>query len=197
MADPGGLEDGIGAALGAADVAAVLLPLPDANERALINGVKTLAACVQARGTAVLLEGRADLVARAGADGAHLSGLADFTAALPGLKPDRIAGCGALTTRHDAMLAAEAGADYVMFGEPDASGNRPPFGAVLERVAWWAEVFEVPCVGYALDYPEIAPLAQAGADFVAVGRFVFDDPRGPARALADAANVLLTAEAAE
>ena len=40
------------------------------------------------------------------------------------------------------MLAAEAGADYVMFGEPDGTGARPAFAAIEERVAWWAEVFE-------------------------------------------------------
>ena len=47
------------------------------------------------------------------------------------------------------MLAGEAGADYVMFGEPDRRGGRPPFDAIVERVEWWAELFELPCVGYA------------------------------------------------
>ena len=50
------------------------------------------------------------------------------------------------------MVAAEAGADYVMFGEPDAAGERPGFAAIEERVAWWAEVFEAPCVGYAASH---------------------------------------------
>src|SRR5690606_4049973 len=104
---------------------------------------------VQGAGAALLLEGRPDLVARAGADGAHLTGIERLNAAVGMLKPDRIAGCGGLATRHDAMTAAEASADYVMFGGPDAAGQRPSFTAVLERVAWWAEVFEVPCVGYA------------------------------------------------
>ena len=60
------------------------------------------------------------------------------------------------------MLAAEAGADYVMFGEPDAAGERPSFEAIEERVAWWAEVFEIPCVGFAAAPEEVAPLATAG-----------------------------------
>ena len=47
------------------------------------------------------------------------------------------------------MLAGESGADYAMFGEPDHDGRRPRFEAVLERVAWWAEVMTIPCVGYA------------------------------------------------
>ena len=64
--------------------------------------------------------------------------------------------------------------------------RRPSFEAILERVEWWAEVFEIPCVGYAAHLDEIGPLSAAGADFIAVGAFVFDDPRGPAAALKDA-----------
>ena len=196
-ADPAQLADGIAAALGAADVAAVLVPLTGDDERALLNGVKALAPAVQGAGAALLLDGRPDLVARAGADGAHLTGIDQFNAALASLKPDRIAGCGALATRHDAMTAAEAGADYVMFGEPDESGHRPSFEALLERVEWWAEVFEVPCVGHAASLEEIAPLSAAGADFVAVGNFIFDDTRGLAAAMKDAMHRLVIPEAVE
>lgn len=177
----------LAAMLDAADIASVLLRLPDGDERTLINRVKELAPVVQDRGAALLLEGRPDLVARSGADGAHLVGTAALTAALPMLKPDRIAGVGDLHTRHDAMVAAEAGTDYVMFGEPGADGRRPSFEAVLDRVEWWAEVFETPCVAFAATLDEIAPLAAAGADFVAVGEAVLADPRGPAAAIAEAA----------
>ena len=133
-----------------------------------------------------MLDNRPELVARSGADGAHLSGIDALSDALSGLKPDRIAGAGGLETRHDAMLAAEAGADYVMFGEPD-EGQRPSFEAVIERVEWWADVFEIPCIGFCRNLDEIAPLAEAGADFVALGDFIFGDPRGPAAAIAAAA----------
>jgi thiamine-phosphate pyrophosphorylase len=113
------------------------------------------------------------------------------------LQPDRIAGCGGLATRHDAMLAAEAGADYVLFGEPDAAGHRPSFEAVADRVTWWAEIFEPPCVGFAAALAEVNALATAGADFVAVGDCIFADGRGPAAALADAAQRLALPEAVE
>jgi thiamine-phosphate pyrophosphorylase len=189
-----GLTDTLAAMLDAADVAAVLLALPASAERALITGVKAVAPMVQAKGAALLLDGHADLVARSGADGAHLTGIDAFGNAFASLKPERIAGCGGLATRHDAMLAAETGADYVMFGEPDADGRRPALDAVVERVGWWAEVFEIPCVGYATAFDEIAPLVQAGADFVAVGPFIFEDPRGPARAIAEATQRLLVPE---
>jgi thiamine-phosphate pyrophosphorylase len=192
--DSDGLAERLAESLGAADIAAVLLRLPGIDERGQINLVKALAPAVQDKGSALLIDGHPDLAARAGADGAHLSGIDAFRAALATLKPDRIAGCGGLATRHDAMLAAEAGADYVMFGEPDENRNRPSFDAVEERVAWWAEVFEIPCVGYAATLDEVAPLAAAGADFVAVGDCIFADARGCAAAVADAARRLALAE---
>jgi thiamine-phosphate pyrophosphorylase len=192
--DPAGLKDRLAAALAAADVAAVLLPLPQPDERARIDHAKALAATVQDKGAALLLDGHADLAARAGADGAHLGGVEALTTALPTLKPARIAGCGRLATRHEAMLAAEAGADYVMFGEPDTTGRRPSFDAVVERVAWWAELFEIPCVGFAASLDEVKPLVAAGADFVAIGDCIFADARGDAAAVAEAARRLAVAE---
>src|SRR5262245_57852202 len=194
--DPARLVDAIAPALAAADVAAVLVPLTGDDERALLNGLKTLAPAVQGAGAALLLAGRADLVARAGADGAHLDGIDDFSAEVGAFKPERIAGCGGLTTRHDAMLAAEAGADYVMFGDPDASGHRPSFEAILERVEWWAEVFEIPCVGYAASLDEITALAGAGADFVALGEFVWRDKDAVASVIAEAGQKLRLPEPA-
>ncbi len=193
-ADPAQLAARLAAALGAADIAAVLMPVSGGDERALLNSLKTLAPVVQGAGAALLIGERADLVARAGADGVHLSGIEQFSAAASTLKPERIAGCGGLATRHDAMTAAEGAADYVMFGEPNAAGHRPPFESVLERIVWWAEVFEVPCVGYAANLEEIGPLVAAGADFVAVGAFIFDDPRGPAAAIREAAARLVAPE---
>jgi thiamine-phosphate pyrophosphorylase len=173
-------------AVASADVAAVLLRLADADERSLINLVKEIAPKVQRRDVALILAGRDDIVARSGADGAHLGNVEALKDAVSRLKPKSIAGAGGLHTRHEAMEAAEAGADYVMFGEPDAAGRRPSFDAVIDRVEWWAEVFEIPCVAYAARLEEISTLAGAGADFIAVGEAVFDDPRGVRAALADA-----------
>jgi thiamine-phosphate pyrophosphorylase len=186
-----------GAALAGAEVAAVLLRLEAPDERSLINIAKALAPLIQSAGAACLIAGHPDTVARVGADGAHLTGIDAFSAARAALQPERIAGCGGLTTRHDAMLAAEAGADYVLFGEPDQAGHRPSPEAVAERVTWWAEIFEPPCVGYAATLAEVAALAAAGADFVAVGDCIFEDRRGPAAALAEAAQRLALPEAVE
>jgi thiamine-phosphate pyrophosphorylase len=183
--DPAAMA-GLADAMSGADVAAVLLRLPDADERSLINLVKKIAPAVQDRDAALLLAGRDDIVARSGADGAHLGNVDALRDAVPRLKPKNIAGVGGLHTRHDAMTAGEAGADYVMFGDPDEAGNRASFDAIIDRVGWWAEVFEVPCVAYAARLDEIDALAAAGADFVAIGGAAFDDPRGLKTALAEA-----------
>jgi len=191
---PAGLADALRAALAAADVAAVLLRLAAADERTLTNHAKALAPVVQKGGVAFLLDGHPEIAARSGADGAHLTGIETFQASRAALKPERIAGCGGLRSRHDAMLAGEAGADYVLFGEPDAAGHRASFESIEERVAWWAGVFEVPCVAYAEAADEVAPLAAAGADFVALGDWVFADSRGVATAVAAAGEILARAE---
>src|SRR4051812_9382960 len=183
-------------ALGAADIAAVLLRLEPGGESELVDRIKLIAPVTGRAGAALLLDGYVDLVGRSGADGAHLTGMHAIEGAIERLKPDRIAGAGGLTTRHDAMLAAEADADYVLFGEPDLNGERPGLGAIEDRVSWWAEVFELPCVAYATNPEEAAALAAAGADFVAVD-FVWGDPRGPTAAVADVAGRLKQTEAAK
>lgn len=187
----------LAAALATAEVAAVLLRLKPSDERSLINRVKVLAPVVQDRGAALLLDNLPDLVARSGADGAHMTGIEALRPALPTLKPARIAGAGGLITRHDAMEAAEIGSDYVMFGEPDADGQRPAFDAVEERLAWWAEVFEPPCVGYATTLDECRRIAAAGADFVAVNDMIWSDSRGPGAAVAAVAACMGSSEPVE
>jgi len=185
LADAAGFVPALTAALGAGDVAAVLVRLTEADERTQINRIKALAPAVQDAGAALLIDGHPNLVARAGADGAHATGIDAVTEALEALKPDWLVGAGGLSSRHDAMTAAEAGCDYVMFGEIDAEGRRAPFDAILERVSWWAEVFEAPCAAYAASIDEVAPLVEAGADFIAVGHDADDWIwREPARAVA-------------
>ena len=172
--------------LDAADVAAVLVRLKETDQRTMISRLKQLAPAIQNAGAALLVEGHVELVARAGADGAHLTGVAALEDALPSLKPDRIAGIGGLVTRHDSMAAGELGADYVLFGEPDAKGERPSAEAIAERLQWWDELFEPPSVGFAASLDEASEFAAAGADFVLVGDFIWADPRGAKAALIDA-----------
>jgi thiamine-phosphate pyrophosphorylase len=194
--DPSSLIASLPAVLAADDIAAVLVRLAPIDQRTMIARIKALAPAIQSSGAALLIDGPVELVARAGADGAHLYGIEAMQDALPTLKPDRIAGVGGLTTRHDSMTAGEAGADYVLFGEPDAQGRRPSNDAISERLQWWAELFEPPCVGFAASIAEAGEFAAAGADFVLVGDFIWADPRGAAAALMDAGQAIRQRHAA-
>jgi thiamine-phosphate pyrophosphorylase len=159
----------ISAAGKAADIAAVLLRPGTADAAALAP----LVASAHAIGAACLIEGDVALADRLGTDGAHLDGTNALKAALPMVRPHGIAGVGGLRTKHDAMTAGELGADYVMFGEPDAAGRRPAFDATLERTDWWAQLFEPPCVAFAASLDEVEALAEAGADFIAIDILAF------------------------
>jgi thiamine-phosphate pyrophosphorylase len=94
------------------------------------------------------------------------------------------------------MMAGELGADYVLFGEPDAKGQRPSVEAIAERLQWWAELFEPPCVGFAASFAEAREFAAVGADFVLVGDFIWADPRGAAAALQEAERTIRQAHSA-
>jgi thiamine-phosphate pyrophosphorylase len=192
--NPSGVAGLVIEALGSADIAAVLLRCLGQDERGTLAEVESLISAVHDKGAALLLQGHPELAVNSDADGAHLDGVDSLRAALSLLKPSRIAGCGRLLTRHDAMLAGEAGADYVMFGEPDATGERPAFHAVSERVSWWAELFEIPCVGYADSLDEVEALASVGADFVAIGELISADKRGCGMVVAAAAERLRAGE---
>ena len=196
VGDPQALGKVLPSLLAEADIAAVLLRLEPSDPRTLTSRIKALAPVIQDAGAAVLLDGHVDLVARGGADGAHLSSIAALEEALPTLKPDRIAGVGGLVTRHDSMTAGELDADYVLFGEPDEQGQRPSVAAIAERLQWWDELFELPSVGFAGALEEVGAFAAAGADFILAGDFVWSAPEGPAAALRAALEAIRKANAA-
>ena len=86
------------------------------------------------------------------------------------------------------MTAGEMGADYVMFGEPHEGAQTVGLASLVsltERVVWWAEIFETPCVAYAEALEAAQALAEAGADFVALGDAVWNGS-SPAAAVREA-----------
>lgn len=184
LSDADGFAPLLAEALGACDVACVLVRMAARDQGEAKKIVRALAPVVQDRDIALLVEGDAQLAARAGADGCHVAaGEQAAREAISALKPERIVGVGAIAGRDAAMSAGEAGADYLMFGGPDDPQTQEE---ILERVAWWAEIFNVPCVAYAHRLADVGALAGAGADFIALGEAVFGDPRGPAAALSEA-----------
>src|SRR5262249_37715766 len=166
--DPVTLSRALAEMFRAADVAAVLIRLGDADERGVINRVRAAAPGVPSAGAAALAEGRSGIVARSGAEGAQVGGPDAVRAALQTPKPNFVVGAGGLHSRHDAMVAAEAGADYVMFGEPDAAGRHPSRDAVIDRVAWWAAGFGILSVGDAIALVDAGALAPARRGFVSL-----------------------------
>lgn len=182
-------------ALAGASPAAIVLRLAPAPERDLVNAVKLLAPIGQTAGAAILVAvaGEADLVAvavRGGADGVHAGGADVARLRAPLSRDNRILGAADVRSRHDAMEAGEAGADYVMFGEPRADGSAPPVSATLERAAWWAEIFETPCIAFANTLDDVPALAATGAEFVGLGDAIWQDAAGPEAAMRRAATLL-------
>ncbi len=189
------LLDEIGAALGAGDVACLLLRLKPAAERDLKQIVKAIAAAVQERGTALLVEDPR-IAVHAGADGVHVAGAGEaLSTALESLKPERIVGSGCTRSRDEAMQAGEAGADYVMFGDAGFSGPGPDHDEIVDAVGWWAEIFNVPCVGFRAPPRRGGSHRRAGAEFVGVADAVWADARGAAAAVAEASAAIRRAEA--
>jgi thiamine-phosphate pyrophosphorylase len=171
-------------ALAAGNVASVLLRPAEIDPGALRRLIGDIAPPVAEAGAALMVACDPKTAQEAGADGVHVSGAEEpLAAAIKLLAPERMVGAGGLATRHDAMKAGEDGADYVLFGDWDA----PLEGeALIERVQWWAEVFNIPCVAMAASLAEVGPLAEAGADFLMLGDCVWNDPRGPREAVRDA-----------
>jgi thiamine-phosphate pyrophosphorylase len=180
-------------ALSGGAVAAVIARFAEADERALVNAVKILAPVAQKHGAALIVAASPAVAARGGADGCHVAYDAQRLAdAVASLSPQRMVGVAGLKSRDDAMTAAESGADYVMFGEPivsrhaEKNGLLPPFHAVVERVGWWAELFEVPVIGFAPDTEGAAALAAVSADFAALADPVWNHAGGPQAGVAAA-----------
>jgi thiamine-phosphate pyrophosphorylase len=177
-------------------VAAVLLRLAPADERTLTNLVKALAPVAQEHGAAVIVttEAKADLAAiaaRGGADGVHITGGPALLREMRDrLKSERAVGVGGIRTKDDAMTFGEAGADYLLFGEPRPDGSLPSPESVVERASWWAEIFETPCAAYAPSLEAVETMAATHAEFVALGDAVWSHPDGPAAGVKAAAAIL-------
>ncbi len=176
------------AALEAGDVACVLLRFNARDEGEAKKIIKILAPPAQKRDAACLIAEDSRLAVRTDVDGVHVEAGGEALAeALQQMKPQRIVGAGHLTTRDDAMLAGEAGVDYLMFGGPELAETPE---SIVERVAWWADIFNVPCVGYAQTLAEIPALVRAGANFFAIGDALWSDPRGAAVAVKEICRTL-------
>ena len=178
----------LSAALDAGDVAALQVRLKDSPDDAVLRAAAAILPVAQARGVAVLMNDRMDLAKRAGCDGVHLGQEdGDPVAARKLLGAEATIGVTCHASRHLAMEAGEAGADYVAFGAFFPTGTKEvKHRAEVEILEWWSEMFEVPCVAIGgITAANCAPLVRAGADFLAVIGAVWGHPGGPAAGVRD------------
>ena len=172
-------------ALKGGDVASFQLRLKNVSDEEIRRATDVLRPIVQARGTAFILNDRPDLAAELGCDGVHVgqedASYADARAAMP----NGIVGVTCHDSRHLAMEAGEAGADYVAFGAffPTQT-KKPKTSADIELLRWWGEMMVVPSVAIGGITVANAPaLVEAGADFLAVAAGVWEHAQGPEAAV--------------
>ncbi|MDO9336986.1 MAG: thiamine phosphate synthase [Caulobacter sp.] len=176
----------LAAALDAGDVAALQLRLKDRPEGVIAAAHDMIAPMCLGRDVALILNDDPRLAAKLGCDGVHI-GQSD----MPMAEARKIMGKTAMIgvtchdSRHLAMDAAEAGADYVAFGAfyPTAT-KETLYRPEPEILTIWQETMEIPCVAIGgITADNAGPLARAGADFVAVSAGVWGHPDGPAAAV--------------
>lgn len=184
--DLAGFGRTLAAALDGGDVAALQIRLKDVPDDVISAAVDVLTPIAHARDVAVILNDRPDLAARYGCDGVHVGQSdAGYAEARRVVGRDRMVGVTCHDSRHLAMEAAEAGADYVAFGAffPTTTKDAPTT-ADPEILTIWQETMETPCVAIGgITAANAAVVAAAGADFVAVSAGVWSHAEGPAAAV--------------
>ena len=184
--EPATFADQLAAALDGGDVASVQLRLKNVSDDAIKRACEVLVPIATSRDVAFLLNDRPDLVVSCGCDGVHV-GQSDmpYAEARKKVGPDRIVGVTCHDSRHLAMEAAEAGADYVAFGAFYPTQTKPSnYRPEPELLQWWSEFMTVPSVAIGGITPaNCVPLVKAGADFICVVSAVWQNPDGPGAAV--------------
>jgi thiamine-phosphate pyrophosphorylase len=171
--------------LNGGDVASFQLRLKHVSDDEIRRTVDTLRPIVQANDTAFILNDRPDLAAELGCDGVHLGQEDASYAEARRYLSKGIVGVTCHDSRHLAMEAGDAGADYVAFGAFFPTQTKEPkTSADIGLLRWWSETMVVPCVAIGGITVQNAPaLIEAGADFIAVSAGVWEHPEGPEAAV--------------
>src|SRR6478736_4766953 len=183
----GSFPDRLKAALSGGPVAAFQLRVKDVDQHELARLAEPLQRICADADVAFIVNDSMTLAKRLGADGVHLGQSdGDVRDARALLGPAAQIGRTCHDSRHFAMEAGEAGADYVAFGAFYPTTTKPShYRPAPSILTWWSAVFEIPCVAIGGITPDnAAPLVDAGADFIAVCQAVWgkDDPAAAVRA---------------
>lgn len=178
-----GFVEALASAFDGGPVAAFQLRLKGASEDEIARLAGPLQKLCADRDVAFILNDNMALAKRLGADGVHLGqGDGDPREARRLLGPQAQIGVTCHASRHLAMEAGEAGADYVAFGAFFPTTTKSvEHHAEPDILTWWSSLFELPCVAIGgIHAGNAAPLVAAGADFLAVSSAVWSHPDGPA-----------------
>lgn len=186
--DPDKFANQLEQALAGGDVACLQLRLKECDDATIRRAARVLQPIAQARGVAFVMNDRPDLAAELDCDGVHV-GDEDmpYAKARRLVGPDRIVGVTCGDSRHRAITAAEAGADYVAFGAFFPSGTKAAkHRASPDVLRDWSETTVVPCVAIGgIIQENCGPLVEAGADFLSVIGAIWNHPNGPKAAVAE------------
>src|SRR5215472_12352393 len=184
--EPKAFAEDLRRALGAGDVASLQLRLKDVSDDAIRNAAETLMPIAQSANVALIMNDRPDLAKSLGCDGVHI-GQEDspYAEARATVGADAIVGVTCHDSRHLAMEAAEAGADYVAFGAFFPTNTKDAkTRADVDLIRWWSDLMVVPCVAIGgITIENAKTLIEAGADFIAVSSGIWAHPKGPAAAV--------------
>ncbi|WP_029616749.1 thiamine phosphate synthase [Pseudorhizobium marinum] len=183
-------------ALGAGDVATVILPQYGRDDQQFQIAAEHIVPIAQAHGAAALIAGDSRTAGRSKADGLHFEGsIEDLRDTLAKHTPKMIVGAGGASERHKALEIGEAQPDYIFFGKIEGDIKPEPHPKNLALAEWWASMVEIPCIVMGgNEGASVVAAAETGAEFVALRLAVFEHPEGPAAAIATA-NALLDEKA--
>jgi thiamine-phosphate pyrophosphorylase len=177
LRDLGELLDGF-------DVACVRIGGGARTEPELRRAADAVRALCHPRDVNTVLTDHYRLAPELGLDGVHLSdGHRHVREARKVLGPDAIVGAYVRNSRHEGMIAAEMGADYVSFGPVSPASLGDGTVAPLEMFRWWSETIETPVVAEGGLTPTLAAELSDSADFLALGEELWLHPKGARKAL--------------
>lgn len=190
--NPTALASELGSVFESVPVAALFVPRRNRDAAAYKSLVRDLLPLAQAENCALLVDNDPGLARELGADGVHAgTNINDIETAVQSLKPDMIVGAGPFLTRHEAMLAGEAGVDYVLFGALDDTRSESASADMTEQANWWAETFEIPAV---LFEPPSEQLSHLKTEFIGFGPALWGDGLNPVQALASKRQLFASAK---
>ncbi len=179
-------------ALAAGDVASVIVPQYGSDDGVFQKRAELVVPIIQDAGAAALVAGDSRVAGRAKADGLHMAGpIAELGEAIEKFTPKLIVGAGGAADRHVALEVGELRPDYIFFGKIDGDIKPEAHPKNLALAEWWASMVEIPCIAMGgTDVASVLPVAETGAEFVALRAAVFEHPEGAASAVRQANAIL-------